>query len=448
MDAEFISDEYTNTLKHWVEKESEIKINLSDEISRATAAENAIKNQIDNLYDITEEDPGDSGKSIRTIAYEEVSKIVDSAPESFDTLKEIADYIESDETHAGEIAYQLGNHTNRIKDLETDNVIVKGEADNSAVLKDLNNKAISEGSIALGSNNLVGLKGFYYKHIRFVNTTLANIYLSKTQVIPTITTGGEIKDTSIIPSDYYSIGDTISLVNDNKYDDIATINNMSAGMIQIKWNNESPFTAIKQETNLSPEDYTIYSLDKPDKGITDIGKYSFATGTDNKAINSYAEVSGKDNVARSKFAKVWGKSNIGGYNTTTFGTNNTNLADNSFVNGTNNINEGNNSVIHGNKNKNYGKRAFVVGNENITNNENEAAFGQYNKSDSDTKFSIGIGTSDSDRKNAVEVKQNGNVYIKGIGGFTGANSDSSKSVQEVINELINKLNEITTSDDD
>lgn len=47
---------------------------------------------------------------------------------------------------------------------------------------------------------------------------------------------------------------------------------------------------------------------------------------------------------------------------------------------------------------------------------------------------------------AFEVKQNGDVYIKGIGGFTGTNSDSSKSVQEVINELVNKLNEITTND--
>lgn len=416
LDAEFISDEYTNTIKHWVEKESEIKTSLSDEISRATAAENAIKNQIDDLYDVTEEDPGDSGKSIRTIAYEEVSKIVDSAPESFDTLKEIADYIESDETHAGNIAYQLGNHEDRISDLETGKVIIKGEADNSVVLKDLNNKAISEGSVALGSNNLVGLKGFYYKHIRFVSDTIANVYLSRTQVIPTITIGSEIKDTTIIPSDYYSKGDVISIINDNKYDNIAVINNMSEGMIQIKWNSESPFTAIKKETDLSPEDYTIYSLDKPDKGLADIGKYSFTTGTDNKAINSYTEVSGKDNTARSKFAKVWGKNNIGGYNTTTFGTNNTNLADNSLVNGTNNINEGSNSVIHGNKNKNYGKRAFIVGNENIANNENESAFGKYNNSENDTHFSIGIGTSDTVRKNAFEVKANGDIYIEGVDG--------------------------------
>ena len=57
-----------------------------------------------------------------------------------------------------------------------------------------------------------------------------------------------------------------------------------------------------------------------------------------------------------------------------------------------------------------------------------------------------MGISDTDRKNAFEVKQNGDIYITGIGGFTGDNYNSSKSVQEVINELINKLNEITTND--
>ena len=298
---------------------------------------------------------------------------------------------------------------------EIENIpIEKGDVDNSAVLKGGNNQVISEQSVALGEGNLVGLKGFYYKHIRLNDggrKELANIYLSKNQVVPTITTSGEIKDTTIIPTDYLSKGDIISIVNDSKYNDIAVINNMSGGMIQIKWLSEAPFTSIKKETNLSPEDYSIYCLDKPTQGISDLGKYSFTNGTDNKAINAYTEVSGRGNVAKGKFAKVWGKDNIGGYNTTTFGTNNVNLADNSFVNGTNNINEGSNSVIHGNKNKNYGKRAFVTGNENITNNENEAAFGQYNKSAPDTKFSIGIGTSDSDRKNSVEIKQDGKHYV-------------------------------------
>lgn len=315
--------------------------------------------------------------------------------------------------------------------------IVKGDAENSAVLKGGNNQVISEGGVALGADNLVGLKGFYYKYITLKaggNTKLANVYLSKTQVSnPTIDTnsGASFKDTSIKPQNYWAVGDIISIVNDAKYDDIATIKQVKDGLVQIEWlDGKSPFSTLKPESDLSSEDYSIYCLDKPTQGISDLGKYSFATGTDNKAINAYTEVSGKGNVVKGKFGKVWGKDNIGGYNTTTFGSGNVNLADNSLVSGTNNINEGNNSVIHGNKNKNYGKRAFVVGNENITNNENEAAFGKYNNSKNDTQFSIGIGTSKNDRKNGFEVKQNGDIYIEGVEG----------KIQDKLNEIsqINK----------
>lgn len=50
-----------------------------------------------------------------------------------------------------------------------------GSVKNSATLKGGNNVVISESSVALGKENLVGLKGFYYKHIRFVSKTIANI---------------------------------------------------------------------------------------------------------------------------------------------------------------------------------------------------------------------------------------------------------------------------------
>ena len=90
--------------------------------------------------------------------------------------------------------------------------------------------------------------------------------------------------------------------------------------------------------------------------------------------------------------------------------------------------------------------AVLKGGNNKTTNANEAALGKYNISNSDTRFSIGIGTSETNRKNAVEVEQNGDVYITGIGGYDGTNSTTDKSVQEVINELINKFNEITTND--
>lgn len=54
----------------------------------------------------------DSGKSVRSIAVEEISKVVSGAPDSFDTLKEIADWIQNDTTGSAKMA-------NDIEDLKT-----------------------------------------------------------------------------------------------------------------------------------------------------------------------------------------------------------------------------------------------------------------------------------------------------------------------------------------
>ena len=87
----------------------------------------------------------------------------------------------------------------------------------------------------------------------------------------------------------------------------------------------------------------------------------------------------------------------------------------------------------------YGSVAEGVG--TITNNEGEHASGKYNISNSDTQFSIGIGTSKSFRKNAFEVKQNGDIYIKGLGGYEGNNSESSSNLAKVITDLDEVMNQ-------
>ena len=66
-----------------------------------------------------------------------------------------------------------------------------------------------------------------------------------------------------------------------------------------------------------------------------------------------------------------------------------------------------------------GTAAHAEGYGTIANNNYEHACGRYNKSDDtstssrQTRFSIGIGTSNTARKNAIEAKSNGDVYIYG-----------------------------------
>lgn len=85
------------------------------------------------------------------------------------------------------------------------------------------------------------------------------------------------------------------------------------------------------------------------------------------------------------------------------------------VNGESIIGEGN-IIIEGGGDSPFEKgeaenSAVLKGGNNQVTNANEVALGEYNKSNNDTQFSIGIGTSDTDRGNAFEVKQNGDVYI-------------------------------------
>lgn len=53
-----------------------------------------------------------------------------------------------------------------------------------------------------------------------------------------------------------------------------------------------------------------------------------------------------------------------------------------------------------------------------------------------TLHSVGIGTSDEDRRNAIEIMSNGNVYINGVGNYDGTNPDEAETLQNSLTDLI------------
>lgn len=109
---------------------------------------------------------------------------------------------------------------------------------------------------------------------------------------------------------------------------------------------------------------------------------------------------------------------------------------------------GNNAHAEGELGSAIGNNSHVSGASCIAFNNNEVACGHYNYSfwsDDNAKrtlYSIGIGESDSNRKNASETKANGDLYIYGIGGYNGKNPSEAKTVQAVISELLNKIKEL------
>ena len=83
-------------------------------------------------------------------------------------------------------------------------------------------------------------------------------------------------------------------------------------------------------------------------------------------------------------------------------------------------------------NEAIGTYSHAEGNSTKTTNDYEHAEGSYNASHTGTRHSIGIGTSDDDRKNAVEVMDDGRMFVHGIGGYDGTNPDGAKTLQEAV----------------
>lgn len=97
-----------------------------------------------------------------------------------------------------------------------------------------------------------------------------------------------------------------------------------------------------------------------------------------------------------------------------------------------------------------GNCSHAEGIDTIAQNQVEHAEGQYNKSHKastafgnagNTIHSVGIGTGagsleEQDRKNAIEIMQNGDIYLNGVGNYDGKNYSEADTLQDVINDKI------------
>ena len=66
-------------------------------------------------------------------------------------------------------------------------------------------------------------------------------------------------------------------------------------------------------------------------------------------------------------------------------------------------------------------------NTNQVSNPGEIALGNYNKTNTDTVLSVGVGNSDNDRRNALEIRKNGMIYI-----ITDLKTNSIESLQNIL----------------
>ena len=206
---------------------------------------------------------------------------------------------------------------------------------------------------------------------------------------------------------------------------------------------------LQLEIGEIPSDYhKVYNLENGE------GKYSIQLKDPNRnqgtgALGERSISLGANNTASGYASHAEGYSNTAfGSDSHAEGENNTASGSNSHAEGYSNTAAGSASHAEGKYTISSKEASHSEGYYTIANNKGEHSEGIFNVSntgqgtDKQTIHSVGIGTSHSDRKNAVEIMQNGDYYMLGVGGYQGTNTKTQDATVKTVREVINGKQDI------
>jgi hypothetical protein len=201
--------------------------------------------------------------------------------------------------------------------------------------------------------------------------------------------------------------DDISINKNSTY-----IIGISTGAFGIASHSEGYYTTANGDYSHAEGEYTRTEgsgSHTEGSGSIGIGDYSHAEGFKTKTEGNYSHAEGHSSIAI-------------GVASHAEGTDSRAEGESSHVEGSGSLAKGHDSHAEGYFSQAEGDYSHTEGYRTIANNTCEHAEGEYNKSNTGTISSIGIGTREQDRKNAVEVMKNGDMYVYGLGDYDGTNS--------------------------
>ena len=322
--------------------------------------------------------------------------------------------------------------------------VAKGAADYS--LQQNSCQVISRNSIATGNGTIAGTKGVRWKATNFTTKTIT---LEKAL---TASIGA---------------GALLSIINDKHYDkcsEVAETAAIGATTIKVK---SLPFTSIAEDTGDDAKTIMVYS--NPAVGDMDLGDGAHSEGVNTKATQRGSHAEGRDTYAAGQYSHAEGRETEAFYASHAEGRGSKAtgdvshaeglgtyaIGDHTHAEGQNTHAVGLNAHAEGLRGWANGQHSHAEGVDTVTSNTAEHAEGKFNKSNKadgsfgsagNTLHSIGIGTSASDRKNAFEVMQNGDIYLLGVGGYDGKNPAASKAMQQVIGALLDTFKPVQVND--
>ena len=301
------------------------------------------------------------------------------------------------------------------------------------------------------AENFTAGTGLEMTEDRQLNVTLDTTVFYVVQMLPTTPAEGNENKICLVPTvNVSTLAPEIGTVaTHNEYTEYIWVDNKWEELG--KYYSEVDLTPYLKSTDaaatyLSKTDATSTYLNKTDASSTylsktdAVGKIDSTSDGTGEIFNSYRGAAA--NVAYGSASHAEGANTTAsasgahaeGYNTTASG-------NYSHAEGYNTTASGNDSHSEGNLSTASGSYSHAEGDHTEAFGASEHSEGKYNKSYKSTSasvrviHSVGIGSAESDRKNAHEIKINGDHYVYGVGGYNGTNSDTAQTLQTVLSNL-------------
>lgn len=203
--------------------------------------------------------------------------------------------------------------------INNNDLIIKSLGSSSIITNDIDsNMAYGDYSFSSGHQTISGAMGYYWSNIIFGEEIFNEDETSTGKYGPCVITlckeqPVDITDVSQVESFNvgYEIGDVISIINNSKYYNCATITNINQNIIEV---DSLPFNNMENMVDeLGVDDYMFFCIEKYMIGTVNVGRGSHAEGDGSHAYDRASHAEGILSQAIGQYSHAEGRETIAYY---------------------------------------------------------------------------------------------------------------------------------------
>ena len=411
---------HTTVNGHTIESDVPVDAKFTDTIYDDTDIKTEIAKKADitsipnKVSELANDSNYQTAEQISSTVTAEIAKVVANAPEDFDTLKEISDWIAGHENDASTMNSAISDNKTAITALQT------GKADKSEIpttvaeLTDSSSYAKkTDIPTTLPANG--GNADTVNNHTVESNVPADAVFTDTTYESVTQTEDGLMSAADKAKLDGVEEGATKTLI-DMELSSTST-NPVQNKVVTDALNNKADKSKYSDTTiNVGRKAGTTVGAYSTAEGFdtTASGESSHAEGSNTTASGSYSHAEGSNTIASEYASHAEGSNTIASeYASHAEGGKTTASGNLSHAEGSRTTASGNFSHAEGSNTTASGSYSHAEGSNTIAKGESQHVQGKYNIADETSAFIIGNGSSDNARSNAMKVDWSGNLEVAG-----------------------------------